>query len=138
MLFQMPYPNGRRRCGPAGRRPSCLPMIPLIDHRIAPALQGKSVEAPFALLWARYNLARPCNHGCFGVKLRQLVCGAMELALISNYQIDFPWLMSACPELCEAKKVIVAHGWTGTDAKSMSDSVTAATKGWGREVRTCR
>jgi hypothetical protein len=69
-----------------------------------------ATEAPFGLLWVRYNLPLPCNHGAFGVKLRQLVCGDMQLALISNYMINLTWLLSACPELSNAQKLIVVHG----------------------------
>ena len=91
------------------------------------------MEAPFALLWARHPLDDPFNRGCFGVKLRQLVCGEIEVALISNYMIDFPWLISACPELMMAKRIIVAHG---QDPSAMTAEVERFTAGWPAKVRS--
>lgn len=67
-------------------------------------------EAPFALMWIRYKMPAPLNHGCFGVKLRQVVRGNIELAVVSNYMVDVRWLLSACPDLRRAKEVVVLHG----------------------------
>lgn len=67
-------------------------------------------EAPFALLWIRYNMKRPFNHGAFGVKLGQVVRGSIKLAVVSNYMIDLKWLVSACPDLANAAQVCLLHG----------------------------
>jgi hypothetical protein len=86
-----------------------LPAAASVAQKAAESPEN-ATEAPFGLLWVRYNLPLPCNHGAFGVKLRQLVCGDMQLALISNYMINLTWLLSACPELSNAQKLIVVHG----------------------------
>lgn len=67
-------------------------------------------EAPFALMWIRMKMPRPFNHGCFGVKLRQVVRGSIELAVVSNYMVDVKFLLSACPELRRAKQMVLLHG----------------------------
>jgi hypothetical protein len=67
-------------------------------------------ESPFALMWIRMRMPWPYNHGAFGVKLRQVVTGSIKLAVVSNYMVDFKWLVSACPALLKASQVIVMHG----------------------------
>lgn len=71
---------------------------------------GGYEEAPFALMWIRMKMPRPFNHGCFGVKLRQVVCGNIELAVVSNYMMDVKWLVSACPDLRRARRLLLLHG----------------------------
>lgn len=71
---------------------------------------GDFAEAPFALMWLRMRMPWPYNHGAFGVKLRQVVAGALQLAVVSNYMIDFRWLVSACPALLSARQLVVLHG----------------------------
>jgi hypothetical protein len=93
------------------------------------------VEAPFALLWARYPMPAPFNHGCFGVKLRQVLCGDIGTAFISNFQIDFPWFATACPEVASVDKLIVAHGLSQPD---MQQVVHQTTKGWAAKVPFCQ
>ena len=95
----------------------------------------EEAEAPFALLWVRHALPHPCNHGAFGVKLRQLVCGPIATAFVSNFQIDFAWLASACPELSEARRLIVVHG---LDAEMVQGEVAAVTQHWAAQVRAVR
>jgi hypothetical protein len=34
----------------------------------------------------------------------------MELALVSNYMIDVPFLVSLCPELPHARRLLLVHG----------------------------
>ena len=50
-----------------------------------------------------------------GMRLRHVVCGAMKWALISNYMIDLGWLLSACPDLLSARKLLVVHGERGSE-----------------------
>lgn len=42
--------------------------------------------------------------------MQDLVGPDLEWVLISNYMIDMDWLLSLCPNLCHAKKMIVVHG----------------------------
>lgn len=67
-------------------------------------------ESPFALMWIRYKMPRPFNHGAFGVKLLQVVKGDIKLAVVSNYMIDFKWLVTACPDLLNASQLVLVHG----------------------------
>lgn len=76
----------------------------------SPSDPAEYEEAPFALMWIRMNMPRPFNHGCFGVKLRQVVCGSIELAVVSNYMVDVKFLLSACPELRRAEQLVLLHG----------------------------
>jgi hypothetical protein len=91
-----------------------------------------TTEAPFGLLWVRYNLPFPCNHGAFGVKLRQVVCGNIQLALISNYMIDLRWLLSACPDLSGAQKLLIVHGM---DPPAMYEQMQQVTPQLASKVR---
>ena len=50
------------------------------------------------------------DRGIFGANLKDLVIGDMELAFVSNFMVDMPWLMSALPALARARLLIVAHG----------------------------
>lgn len=51
------------------------------------------------------------HRGMLGVRLRDLLSGeGMRWVLISNYMIDVPWLMSACPALASAEKLVFVHG----------------------------
>lgn len=40
----------------------------------------------------------------------ELVSGNIEWALVSNYMVDFDWLLQACPALCTAKDVLILQG----------------------------
>ncbi|CAG9462817.1 unnamed protein product [Pedinophyceae sp. YPF-701] len=42
--------------------------------------------------------------------LRHLVRGDLSYAFVSNYMIDLPWLLSACPALTRAGHLVVCHG----------------------------
>ena len=44
------------------------------------------------------------------MKLKDLVCGDMEWALVSNYMIDMGWVLSACPALARVGALVVVHG----------------------------
>lgn len=68
------------------------------------------VESPFALMWIRMNMPRPFNHGAFGVKLRQVVTGDIRMAVVSNFMVDFKWLVTACPALLSASQIVLLHG----------------------------
>ena len=49
--------------------------------------------------------------GMLGLKLSDLVSGRMRWVFISNYMVDLQWLLSAAPDLADADKLIIAHGW---------------------------
>lgn len=42
--------------------------------------------------------------------LKNVVCGDMIWVLVSNYMVDFRWLLSACPDLKKAGEVLLVHG----------------------------
>lgn len=81
-------------------------------------------NAPFSLMWVR-NLGTDIgyNRGALGVQLKDLVSGNIHTAFVSNYMIDFPWLLSSCPELHRVQNLIVVHGEQGSQASSIRDSV---------------
>lgn len=64
---------------------------------------------PFSLLRVR-GLAGPFNTGHLGVHLRDLISGPLQFAFVSNYMIDLPWLLSACPNLKNAAQTVIVHG----------------------------
>lgn len=66
------------------------------------------------------------NQGFLGLKLGDLVRGSMQWALISNYMIDFAWLLSACPDLLTAGKLVVVHGEKGQSAVEIATAVRMA------------
>ena len=88
------------------------------------------VEAPFALMWIRYRMPRPFNHGAFGLKLRQVVTGSIKMAVVSNYMVDFKWLLSACPALLNASHLVLLHGdnQSGMRAQMQEAGVPACCK----------
>lgn len=45
-----------------------------------------------------------------GMTLGQVVCGEMKWVLVSNYMVDFRWLLSSCPDLMDAKEIMLVHG----------------------------
>ena len=55
----------------------------------------------------------------------------MRLAFISNFQVDFAWLLSACPELSGAGRVVLAHG---LQPGLMKAAVGEVTEHWERKV----
>lgn len=98
----------------------------------------ENVEAPFALMWIRYNMPQPFNHGAFGLKLRQVVTGAIKMAVVSNYMIDFKWLVTACPALLTASQLVVLHGdnQSGLKSQMQEASVPACCKVCCRALNT--
>lgn len=50
------------------------------------------------------------NEGFLGVRLADLVRGPMKFVLVSNYMLDFKWLLSACPDLHNAQRLLLVHG----------------------------
>ena len=50
------------------------------------------------------------NEGFLGVKLADLVRGPMKWVLASNYMMDLGWLLSACPDLARAERLLLVHG----------------------------
>lgn len=45
-----------------------------------------------------------------GTRLRDVISGDIKWILISNYMVDFRWLLSSCPDLAKAEKVVLVHG----------------------------
>ncbi len=50
------------------------------------------------------------NEGFLGVRLGDLVRGPMKLVLACNYMMDVRWLLSACPDLRNAQRLLLVHG----------------------------
>lgn len=67
---------------------------------------------PLALFRVR-GVPAWANVGFLGARLGDLVVGRIAWALISNYMIDGPWLVSACPALAAVPEVVVVHGSRG-------------------------
>ena len=44
------------------------------------------------------------------MRLRDVVCGPLRSALVSNYMVDLAWLLSACPDLARASRLMLVHG----------------------------
>ena len=51
------------------------------------------------------------RRGMLGLRLRDVVSGPMRWVFISNYMVDLDWLLSAAPDLAEAERLMIAHGW---------------------------
>ncbi|KAL4425897.1 hypothetical protein ABPG75_009913 [Micractinium tetrahymenae] len=56
------------------------------------------------------ELPSSANEGFLGVSLGDLVRGPMKWVLVSNYMVDLPWLLSGCPDLRRAGRVVLVHG----------------------------
>ncbi|GIM16096.1 hypothetical protein Vretimale_18742, partial [Volvox reticuliferus] len=84
------------------------------------------IESPVHLLRVR-GLSPRYNFGCLGADLRQLVHGEpMQLALVSNYMIDVPWLLSFLPDLAKARQLFIVHGEGPEADAEMRRQVAAA------------
>lgn len=95
-------------------------------------LQVPDLEAPFALLWIRHRQPEPFNHGAFGLKLRQLVCGPMQFALVSNFHLDVSLLDAICPALRTVPRVVLVHGLKNEMIRMAVQGLAPA---WNGEVR---
>ncbi|GIL60588.1 hypothetical protein Vafri_15126 [Volvox africanus] len=84
------------------------------------------IESPVHLLRVR-GLSPRHNSGCLGADLRRLVSGGpMQLALVSNYMVDVPWLLSFLPGLVEARQLFIVHGEGPEADAEMRHQVAAA------------
>ncbi|GAB4821749.1 hypothetical protein N2152v2_008795 [Parachlorella kessleri] len=93
--------------------------------------EGNLPAAPFHLLRVRPGPGRSiedwANEGFLGLRLADLVRGEMKWALVSNYMVDLRWLLSACPDLARAQRLILVHGEGGsTRAQQIEADVDAA------------
>ncbi|KAK9811236.1 hypothetical protein WJX72_000407 [[Myrmecia] bisecta] len=75
------------------------------QKRILPPLSLLNVRDPGMPDWA--------NTGMLGARLRDIIQGNIKWILISNYMIDLPWLLSACPALLGAQQAVIVHGERG-------------------------
>jgi hypothetical protein len=80
-------------------------------------------ESPFALMWIRFKMPKPFNHGAFGLKLRQVIKGAINMAVVSNFMIDFKWLLTACPDLLNASTIVLLRGDNQSGLEGQRDDV---------------
>ncbi|KAL4859226.1 Acyl-coenzyme A oxidase [Chlorella vulgaris] len=65
-------------------------------------------DVPMHLMWVR-GLSW-ADEGFLGVRLKDLLRGGMLWCLVSNYMLDFRWLLSACPELHGVPRIVLVHG----------------------------
>lgn len=67
---------------------------------------------PFQLLKTR-GIPWDYQQGPLGFDLVRHVAGEIQVAFISNYMIDIPWLVDTFPDLFFSDKVILVHGQQG-------------------------
>eukprot|EP00803_Ostreobium_quekettii_P009410 evm.model.scf_1171.1 EVM.evm.TU.scf_1171.1 scf_1171:278-763(-) len=89
----------------------------------APSQPSPRPLAPFCLLRVR-ALDGSANAGPLGVHLRDVVHGAIRFAFISNYMVDLPWLLSACPDLAAADQTAIVHGERGSHAEDITKAAS--------------
>ncbi|RMZ54985.1 hypothetical protein APUTEX25_000502, partial [Auxenochlorella protothecoides] len=82
-------------------------------------------DSPFHLMRVR-GLPTWANEGSLGIKLSEVVAGPMRTVLISNYMLDFAWLLSACPDLARAERLIIVHGEGQDKAAAVAREVREA------------
>ena len=81
---------------------------------------------PLHLFAVRAGIPPWANEGFLGASLPNLVSGPIQLALISNYMVDFTWLLSACPALNAVPSVVLVHGESGASAMAIHRAILAA------------
>ena len=74
------------------------------------------------------------EHHNRSVCVAQVVCGPTRIALVSNFMIDLPWLISACPDLLSTSHLIVVHG---DDDERLSQQSRGFFQGSEAQVRSC-
>lgn len=94
--------------------PPCLPAAPICAASYLPPYPAHTLHTPtHTQILIALHAAASCswaNEGFLGVGLAYLVRGDMRWCLISNYMLDFAWLLSACPDLARAPRLLVVHG----------------------------
>jgi len=83
------------------------------------------LDVPFHLLSVR-GIPEWANEGFLGFQFSKVVRGPISWALISNYMLDFRWLLSACPELQQVPRVVIVHGESGSRAAAIHREIAAA------------
>ncbi len=81
-----------------------LPACSQLTH----SLSSESTEVAF-MRPAADPESQICR-GCLGLAMNEIVSGDIVWALVSNYMIDFQWLLGACPALCTAGSVLILQG----------------------------
>jgi tyrosyl-DNA phosphodiesterase-1 len=82
------------------------------DRNTTEANNDTQINAPMHLFRVD-DIPDWSNQGFLGARLGDLVKGNMQWALVSNYMIDMPWLLSACPDLVQIPSLVVCHGLGG-------------------------
>lgn len=96
------------------------------SHPEAPQENHPLQDFPFYLLRVR-NIPAWANEGFLGFKFADAVTGpGMKWALVSNYMLDFPWLLSACPDLQTVPRLLIVHGEKGDRALAIHRAITEA------------
>jgi tyrosyl-DNA phosphodiesterase-1 len=63
------------------------------------------------------------NEGFLGASLSELVKGDIEYALIATKNVDWDWLLSACPVLENVQSIMLVHGEAKSRRKPLSDAI---------------
>lgn len=94
--------------------------------RVAPVAQAAS-SPPVQLLRVRGIPAWANQGGLLGLHLSSLIKGDIKWAFITNFMIDFKWLLSACPAISHAQNgLVVVHGEKGAREMGIHNDVAAA------------
>ncbi|KAK9840422.1 hypothetical protein WJX74_009663 [Apatococcus lobatus] len=84
--------------------------------------------SPFGLLKVQ-GLPDWANRDSLGLSMDELVSGSIEWALLSNYMIDFGWLLQACPALCTVKDLLILQGDRPSAERLEQQKATATAAG---------
>ncbi|KAL4422181.1 hypothetical protein ABPG77_006422 [Micractinium sp. CCAP 211/92] len=93
---------------------------PMPDTGTACGKRSASTAAPDG---QAFNPA--CNEGFLGARLADLVCGDMRWCMVANTMLDLRWLLSACPDLARAGRMVLVHDKC-TSRASLLDSAREA------------
>jgi hypothetical protein len=102
-------PDSRKRPGsPTNERPAAQRARATAQQ--APTNQHNLVDAPLHLLRVRAGIPAWANEGFLGFNLQDAIAPGFTWALIANFYVDFPWLLSAAPALLGADRLVLVHG----------------------------
>jgi tyrosyl-DNA phosphodiesterase-1 len=97
------------------------------------------LDAPFSL-WRVRDGALPAwaSDGFLGARVAEVVAAGCTWALVSNFMVDLPWLISAAPALAAPaavlERLILCHGEKGAEARAGLAAAAAAAGLGGRFV----
>jgi tyrosyl-DNA phosphodiesterase-1 len=121
-------PHTKRHVAAAGSPPE---EVDLTQDDAAAAAQAPGepplLDPAFRLLRVRDGLIPAwANEGFLGTALPDLVQPGVRWGVVSNYMVDLKWLLSACPALASAERLVLVHGERGGAAAEIHRDVAAA------------